>query len=217
MSLSARAPFESDSEIPSAPASGVRLRQNTPSRDSKQRRARTGHDHHFLTRLARVSAKEIDLALSLYRDAAVVKAILASPLFPKTADRVAISLDHPKRGPFVIVARNGHFVTCLGRGMSPRRRPIISRDELDAIRMRLSSEIAATQDAERARRCWEHRHPNMQELTDKLTIPSCQKKNLRTLLGLVTSNDDGPQPAPGFVSATPDYPFLGFNFFRAGV
>ena len=42
-------------------------------------------------------------------------------------DRVAISLDDPREGPFIVVTQGGAFVTTLGRGMSPTGLPVVSR------------------------------------------------------------------------------------------
>lgn len=89
-----------------------------------------GHDHHFLSRLDRVTRDQIDLALALYRDEELVKYIL---LVAKAQEggRIAISLDRDE-GPFLVVAHDGHFVTCLGRGMLPSGLPRLSRTWLDA-------------------------------------------------------------------------------------
>ena len=92
-----------------------------------------GHDSHFLSRLDRVTSEECELALGLYRDHEVVKKLLDHSRLPERAERVAISMDHPREGPFIIVARNGHFVTCLGKGMHVHNHPVITRGELDAV------------------------------------------------------------------------------------
>jgi len=89
-----------------------------------------GHDHHFLSRLDRITREQVDLALTLYRDEELVKYIL---LVAKAQEgtRVAISLGRDE-GPFLVLAHDGHFVTCLGRGMSPSGLPRFSRRWLDA-------------------------------------------------------------------------------------
>jgi hypothetical protein len=92
-----------------------------------------GHDSHFLSRLDRVTPEQCELALGLYRDEEVVKKLLDHAKLPEGVERVAISMDHPREGPFIIVARNGHFVTCLGRGMHVSQHPIVTRGELDKI------------------------------------------------------------------------------------
>lgn len=92
-----------------------------------------GHQHHFLSRLDRVSAPHVELALSLYRDAELLEYILGQARIPEAAERVAISMDHPEDGPFLIVTRDGKFVTCLGTGMSPGQWPVITRGQLDGI------------------------------------------------------------------------------------
>jgi len=92
-----------------------------------------GHDHHFLSRLDRVHAQHTELALSLYRDDELIRRILNMAEVPEAADRIAISLDDERRGPFIIVARNGHFVTCLGEGMGVKDAHVITRARLDGM------------------------------------------------------------------------------------
>jgi hypothetical protein len=98
-----------------------------------------GHDHHFLSRLDRVSPEQVELALGLYRDAELVRTVLTKAKLPEQAERVAISMDHPSLGPFLVVARNGHFVTCLGRGMHVSNLPIVTRAELDTIATKVNT------------------------------------------------------------------------------
>ncbi len=94
-----------------------------------------GHDAHFLERLDRVTDDQTELALSLYRDHEAVRLLLDHEAIPTDAPRIAIALaDAPgptPSGPFVIVARDGHFVTCLGAGMSPGPWPILPRYVLE--------------------------------------------------------------------------------------
>jgi len=72
-------------------------------------------------------------ALNLYRDHERVRYVLEHANIPERADRVAISLNDPRTGPFVVVARTGSFVTVLKEGMSPGPLPIITRAQLDAM------------------------------------------------------------------------------------
>jgi SEC-C motif-containing protein len=91
------------------------------------------HAHHFLSRLDRVSAPQVELALSLYNDTPLLRYVLGKVQLPERAERVAISLDHPEQGPFLVVTREGRFVTCLGEGMSCGDLPVVSRGQLDGI------------------------------------------------------------------------------------
>ncbi len=91
------------------------------------------HDTHFLSRLERVSLPHVELAMSLYNDTPLLQFILGKVNLPESADRVAISLDDPEKGPFLVVMRNGHFVTCLGEGMLVRELPVITRSQLDTL------------------------------------------------------------------------------------
>src|SRR5690606_28401917 len=83
------------------------------------------HATHFLSRLERIEPAEVELAMSLYRDTPLVKELLARAKLPDGASRVALSLDDPGEGPFVLLERDGGFVTCLARGMRPGDLPII--------------------------------------------------------------------------------------------
>jgi hypothetical protein len=92
-----------------------------------------GHAHHFLSRLDRLALGHVDLALDLYRDHDRLRYVLGEAPLPEGAERVAISLDDPWEGPFVVVTREGQFVTCLAAGMRADDLPIVTRSELDAI------------------------------------------------------------------------------------
>lgn len=94
----------------------------------------TGHDVHFLQRLERVSLPQVELAMSLYNDSALVRFILHRAALPESAASVAISLDDPDMGPFVIVTRTGRFVTCLGKDMRLEPgTPVLTRQHLDTL------------------------------------------------------------------------------------
>lgn len=95
------------------------------------------HAHHFLSRLDRLSLPHVELALSLYRDHKLLYTILDLAKIPEGAERVALSLADPQNGPFIVVTRDGKFVTCLGEGMKAKNLPIISREKLDGIANRI--------------------------------------------------------------------------------
>lgn len=95
-----------------------------------------GHSHHFLSRLDRVSLPQVELALSLYRDADLLRYVLERARLPEGAGRVAIALEESERSPHIIVTREGRFVTCLGEGMAVDDVPILTRSRLDAIAAR---------------------------------------------------------------------------------
>lgn len=98
-----------------------------------------GHDVHFLRRLQEVDASHVDTAMMLYKDPTLLHAVLQSLELPDGADRVALSLADPVRGPFVVVQRDGHFVTCLREGMIANDLPIVPRGRLDAVVTRIES------------------------------------------------------------------------------
>lgn len=91
------------------------------------------HDNHFLSRLKRLPRPHVDTAMALYRDAELLRAVLAQSPLPDAAERIAISLADPVFGPFILVERNGHFVTCLAEGMRAVDLPVITRERFDHI------------------------------------------------------------------------------------
>jgi hypothetical protein len=95
-----------------------------------------GHSTHFLRRLDRLADAHVELALVLYRDAELLKEVLALASVPEGAERVAISLDDPVEGPFVVVTRAGAYVTCLARGMATSD-PVVTRERLDVASARV--------------------------------------------------------------------------------
>ncbi|MDI1429761.1 YecA family protein [Polyangium sorediatum] len=98
----------------------------------------TGHAHHFLSRLDRLSVPHLDIALSLYRDDGLLRHILDTARVPEGMERVAVSLADPENGPFLVVTRDGKFVTCLGEGMSAKNLHVVTRERLDAITSRVA-------------------------------------------------------------------------------
>jgi SEC-C motif len=96
-----------------------------------------GHDEHFLERLDRVPRQHVELALGLYRDHDLVAAILGDCRVPPDAPRVALALEDGGEGPHVVVARNGAFVTCLGKRMGTGTLPIVTRAHVDGLAVRL--------------------------------------------------------------------------------
>jgi hypothetical protein len=115
------------------------------------------HAEHFLSRLDRFASRDIDVALELYRDPDLLRQILGAVSLPDQAERVALSLDDPVLGPFIIVTRDGHFVTCLGKGMKAGAHPVVTRGQLDGLsrkfevlRERLALAMRTTGNKERA-------------------------------------------------------------------
>ena len=98
---------------------------------------RMGHAHHFLSRLDRVSLPHVELALTLYRDEGMLRYLFDRARVPQQAERVALSLEDPEEGPFLILTRGGRFVTCLAKGMKASNLPVVTRGQLDAIATRV--------------------------------------------------------------------------------
>lgn len=96
-----------------------------------------GHSTHFLRRLDRFATPQVELALTLYRDPELLREVLRRARLAEQMERVAISLEDDHEGPFVVVTRDGRFVTCLGRGMRPSGLVVLTRAQLDAASARV--------------------------------------------------------------------------------
>jgi hypothetical protein len=92
-----------------------------------------GHAIHFLERLERLSMPQADFALALYRDSELVRFVLRHVKLPEGAERVALAVEKGPDAPYVIVARDGGFVTCLGKGMSVGHTAVVSRERLEEL------------------------------------------------------------------------------------
>jgi SEC-C motif len=119
-----------------APLVGAASRRRAVAYD---RAAMTGHAHHFLQRLDRLSMSHVELALSLYNDVPMLRFILDETRVPERVERAAICLGAPEEGPHVIVSREGRFITALGEGMKPYDAHVVSRADLDFIAGRVSA------------------------------------------------------------------------------
>ena len=90
------------------------------------------HAIHFLERLQRANEEQTNLALELYNDSERVRFVLEQASLPAGPERVALSIDPSDEGPYVLVTREGKFVTCLGRGMGFNV-PLIEYERLQAL------------------------------------------------------------------------------------
>jgi hypothetical protein len=91
---------------------------------------------HFLERLVRLPPREGALARALAADAGFVQYLWDAirPCWHEV--RIAISLAHTERGPYVIVDRAGRFITCLARGMHADPHRVVPRRTLYSVRER---------------------------------------------------------------------------------
>jgi hypothetical protein len=137
-----------------------------------------GHAIHFLERLERLSMPQADFALALYRDPDLVRFMLSCLKLPDGVERVALALEHGPDTPHIIVARDGGFVTCLGKGMSVGDHVVVTRERMD----RLSAERADYRSAaERMRNTGQAR-----QIYHRLYRggPSLSREDVRTLRAL---------------------------------
>jgi hypothetical protein len=107
-----------------------------------------GHAHHFLERLDRVKGEQLEFALELYRDHEAVAYVLDHVTLPEGTGRVALAIADEKEGPFVLVTREGRFVTCLGEGMH-HDHPVVARPRLDALLGKVAEKRARKEFAQR--------------------------------------------------------------------
>lgn len=121
------------------------------------------HAHHFLERLDRVSREQTEFALSLYRDHEAVGYILDHAKVAEGAPRIALSIADPTEGPFVVVTREGRFVTCLGAGMH-HELPVVPRAQIDALMSKVRDKRARREIAERELRPDEDRESLFQRI-----------------------------------------------------
>lgn len=106
------------------------------------------HAPHFLSRLSRLDVAHSDFALSLYRDAALTRAILLAAELPEGPSRVALALAPGERSPHLVVERDGSFVTCLAAGMQVHDALLLDHARLERLRTEMSSLRAALERAE---------------------------------------------------------------------
>jgi len=84
-----------------------------------------------LERLERETARATEAAFYLAHNAAVTRFLLDEAKAPHVA-QVALALDHPSDGPFLVATREGSAIECLRRGARPRD-PIVTRTQLEAV------------------------------------------------------------------------------------
>jgi hypothetical protein len=89
------------------------------------------HAAHFLERLDRVPRSLTDFALELYRDPERVRWILHYARLGEAEERVAFALGARGEGPYIVLTREGHFVTALGAEMTPKDLTILTRAQVD--------------------------------------------------------------------------------------
>ncbi len=87
-----------------------------------------------LERLERETARATEAAFYLAHNAAVTRFLLDEAKAPHTP-QVALALDHPSDGPFLVASREGSAIECLRRGARPRA-PIVTRSQLEAVLLR---------------------------------------------------------------------------------
>ncbi len=96
------------------------------------------HAAHFLERLDRVPRSLTDFALGLYRDEERVRWILHYARLQKEEERVALALGEAGAGPYIVVTREGKFVTALGAEMTPKNLTVLSRAQVEAFSARVA-------------------------------------------------------------------------------
>lgn len=93
-----------------------------------------GRDDHFLSRLYRFEPEHAALAIELYRRPEMIQRAIRLANCSADASRVALALDGAALGPRIIATLDGHFVTCLAKGMANGPWPLLDRAILDVAR-----------------------------------------------------------------------------------
>lgn len=75
--------------------------------------------------------------MSLYNDTPLLRYVLDALKLPEGVERIALSLGDAARGPFLLVQRDGHFVTCLAEGMAPVGLHVVQRSHIEALSQRV--------------------------------------------------------------------------------
>ena len=87
-----------------------------------------------LERLERETGRATEAAFYLAHNAAVTRFLLDEARAPHVP-AVAVALDHPSDGPFLVTSREGKSLECLRRGARPHE-PIVTRAQLEAVAQR---------------------------------------------------------------------------------
>jgi hypothetical protein len=75
------------------------------------------HQHYLERAVERTGGAELDFALQLYQDPALLTGVLAEASLPVGDSRIALGLDPAGNGPWLVVSRGAEFVTVLGKDM----------------------------------------------------------------------------------------------------
>lgn len=96
---------------------------------------------HFLERgVERMDRADLEAAMRLYCRPKLVDFILKNATLPPGDGRIALCLDPGGQGPYVVVTREGRFVTCLARGMTTGGAHVLRRSQIDALTVRHEAE-----------------------------------------------------------------------------
>lgn len=89
-----------------------------------------GHATHFLKRLERVEGPALSLAMGLYRDPPLLRWALGRLFVESSVPTVALALGPGPTPPYLVITRDGQFITCLGEGMVPDAAVVVPHHRL---------------------------------------------------------------------------------------
>lgn len=109
-------------------------------------------DLHFLGRtVERLDRADVEFAMGLWQEPDTVRMLLAELRLPAGENRVALGLGVTgDDGPWLVVTREGQFVTCLAEGMSPGACHVVPAHRFASVLARVKRWIAEA-DAANAR------------------------------------------------------------------
>ena len=108
-------------------------------------------DLHFLERtVERLDRPDVEFAMRLWHEPATVRMLLAELRLPEGEQRVALGMGIGGNGPWLVVTRDGQFVTSLGEGMSPGQCHVVPAQQFATVLARVKR-MTAEADAANAR------------------------------------------------------------------
>lgn len=98
---------------------------------------------HFLERTAeRLDRPEAEFALALWQSPKLLAGVLQLLHLPADVPRVALGLGVGRDGPWLVVTRDGDFVTCLAEGMAPTGLHVVPATQVAAVTARAQHTLA---------------------------------------------------------------------------
>lgn len=100
-------------------------------------------DLHFLERsVQRLDRADTEFVLRLYQDPAALQGLLRELRLPEGDQRIALGLGVDGGGPWLVLTRQGQFVTCLGEEMAPTGCFAVPAQQVASVLARVKRQLA---------------------------------------------------------------------------